>query len=146
MPEGADMTRNNRESAWRNIRLIELLYTVIFGALLILGLKFKFTEPVFWTFGTLASGLGGWIWWRQYQVLDEFGQLVFLKSWMANGIVTSTSVSLVLLRTLMSSNVPFTSGAAASVPVPIWWFYVCLIAGLVAMGLTNLYLRRSPSA
>ena len=144
------MTQNNRESAWKNIRLIELAYTIIFIVSISIALIARLPSLITWSLIALSFALGGWIWWRQYQVLDEFGKLNFLKSWMACGIVTSCSLALVVfweLKELYScvyslSEFNKRSSLTLFPDVSFWVIFICMIAGLAAMGLTNLYLRR----
>ena len=145
------MTQNNRESAWKNIRLIELAYMIIFIASISIALIAHLPGLITWSLIALSFALGGWIWWRQYQVLDEFGKLNFLKSWMACGIVTSSSLALMIFWKVKEFYDHIGSshklgGNRSSLPlfpdVSFWVIFTCMIAGLVAMGLTNLYLRR----
>ena len=144
------MTQNNRESAWKNIHLIELAYTIIFIVSISIALIARLPSLITWSLIALSFALGGWIWWRQYQVLDEFGKLNFLKSWMACGIVTSCSLALVVfweLKELYSrvyslSEFNKRSSLTLFPDVSFWVIFMCMIAGLATMGLTNLYLRR----
>lgn len=150
MPKGAAIPQNNRESAWKNIRLIELAYTIIFIVSISIALIARLPSLITWSLIALSFALGGWIWWRQYQVLEEFGKLNFLKSWMACGIVTSCNLALVVfweLKELYSrvyslSEFNKRSSLTLFPDVSFWVIFMCMIAGLAAMGLTNLYLRR----
>lgn len=138
------MTRNDREVAWKNIRVIELVYVVVFSGLFLLGLRSRPSDLVFWVFSLAAFGGGALIFWRQYQVLDEFGKLRFLKSWMIGGMVMSNGLALLLLWILF--NYPDLAPQMRPPPelfrILFWGTYGSLIAGLLAMGLTNLYFRR----
>ena len=144
------MTQNNRESAWKNIHLIELAYTIIFIVSISIALIARLPSLITWSLIALSFALGGWIWWRQYQVLDEFGKLNFLKSWMACGIVTSCSLALVVFwelkefysRVYSLSEFNKRSSLTLFPDVSFWVIFMCMIAGLAAMGLTNLDLRR----
>lgn len=144
------MTQNNRESAWKNIHLIELAYTIIFIVSISIALIARLPSLITWSLIALSFALGGWIWWRQYQVLDEFGKLNFLKSWMACGIVTSCSLALVVFwelkefysRVYSLSEFNKRSSLTLFPDVSFWVIFMCMIAGLATMGLTNLYLRR----
>ena len=144
------MTQNNRESAWKNIHLIELAYTIIFIFSISIALIARLPSLITWSLIALSFALGGWIWWRQYQVLDEFGKLNFLKSWMACGIVTSCSLALVVFwelkefysRVYSLSEFNKRSSLTLFPDVSFWVIFMCMIAGLATMGLTNLYLRR----
>ena len=144
------MTQNNRENAWKNIRLIELAYMIIFIVSISIALIARLPSLVTWSLIALSFALGGWIWWRQYQVLDEFGKLNFLKSWMACGIVTSCSLALVVFwelkefydHTYNLNEFNEKSSLTLFPDVSFWVIFICMITGLVAMGLTNLYLRR----
>ena len=144
------MTQNNRESAWKNIHLIELAYTIIFIVSISIALIARLPSLITWSLIALSFALGGWIWWRQYQVLDEFGKLNFLKSWMACGIVTSCSLALAVFwelkefysRVYSLSEFNKRSSLTLFPDVSFWVIFMCMIAGLATMGLTNLYLRR----
>ena len=76
-------------------------------------------------------------------LIDELGRLRFLKSWMVSGMVTVSGLAWALLWGAYQS-IKLSRGAETSGPpnVPFWFVYLSLIAGLVTMGLTNLYLRR----
>lgn len=138
------MTRNDREVAWKNIRVIELVYVVVFVGLFMLGLRYRPSPLVFWLVSLAALGGGALIFWRQYQVLDELGKLRFLKSWMISGMVTSSGLSLLLVWIIFK----YPDFSPQMTPPPelfqivFWGAYASLVAGLLAMGLANLYFRR----
>lgn len=141
------MTRNERESGWKNIRVIELIYVVVFIGLFLLGLHYRPSALVFWVFSLVALGGGALIFWRQYQVLDELGRLRFLKSWMISGMVMSSGLGLLLAWIIFQGPgfVPQMNPSPELLQTLFWGTYASLVAGLLAMGLTNLYFRHQQS-
>lgn len=136
-----------RDRQWANIRRVEFVYAAVTSVLLIGVFVYASFRPasdlVFWLVSGVAvlAGLGIWV--RQYQVLDELGRLRFLKSWMVSGVVTLSGLTWALLWGAYQ-NVKLSGDGETSGPpsVPFWFVYLSLVAGLVTMGLTNLYLRR----
>lgn len=139
--------RSNRDRQWVSIRRVEFVYVAVMSLLIIGLLVYAAFRPAsdlaFWLVSGLTMLLGLGIWVRQYQVLDELGRLRFLKSWMVSGMVTLSGLTWALLwgiyEDVKRSGNTETSGPPA---LSFWFVYLSLVAGLVTMGLTNLYLRR----
>lgn len=138
--------KSKRDRQWSSLRQTELIYTVLLIALGIGLFAYASSRPtsdlVFW----LASGaallvsLGLYV--RQYQVLDELGKSRFLKSWAVSGVVTGSGLAWALLWGTYESVKLSGSETSATPNIPFWFIYLSLVAGLIGMGLTNLYLRR----
>lgn len=135
-----------RDQQWSSIRRVEFIYMGVslaaLFALLILTTRRPTSDLFFWIVSGVVMLTGVMIWVRQYQVLDELGRLRFLKSWMVSGIVTLSGLTWALLWSVYQSIKQSGATPLSTVPTLSFWFvYLSLVAGLVAMGLTNLYLR-----
>ncbi|MDL2344002.1 hypothetical protein QOL99_07535 [Deinococcus sp. MIMF12] len=137
----------NRDRQWSRVRRVEFVYVAVMSVLIVGLFGYASLRPasdlVFWLVTGLTMLLGLGIWVRQYQVLDELGRLRFLKSWMVSGMVTLSSLTWALLWGIYEDVKRSGEAGTSGLPdVPFWFVYLSMLAGLVAMGLTNLYLRR----
>lgn len=139
LPRRERLTR--RERQWTRTRQVELIYQIVFVAAFMYGVWFKPPSPVFWLFSAvvLLGGFAIWVW--QYHALDELGRARFAISWMVSGMVFSSGVALVFLW--VSCGALSRGDTLINPPgLPFWPMYIVLCLGLLAMWLTNLYLRR----
>ncbi|GGL92883.1 hypothetical protein GCM10010840_33730 [Deinococcus aerolatus] len=148
------MKQSKRDRQWSRIRWVEFayaaaLFVVVTGLFSYAALR-PVSDVVFWVVSSVTMLLGVGIWVRQYQVLDELGKLRFLKSWMVSGVVTSSGLAWTLwwalYQSMKISGRTQTPGLPDLPPDLLYLSlsasYLSLVAGLLAMGLTNLYLRR----
>lgn len=137
--------KSNRDRQWSRVRLLEFAYTALVGGLTIGMIVYAMSDNpsdlVFWVVSgaALLAGLG--IWTRQYQVLDELGRLRFLKSWAISGMISLTGLTWVLLWGCYEV-FQRRAGGDLGFPDMFWPTCVAFFSGPIALGLTNLYLRR----
>ena len=65
---------------------------------------------------------------------------------MIGGFVSMNGVCVLLLRGIYQGTLPVTDLYAVLPTISLRSVYACLVAGLLATGISNLYLRRSPRA
>lgn len=126
---------NRRERQWRNVRIWEwaLNITAIFG--LIIVINNHAPAAIFWTAITLTGIAGCLLIWRQYQVLDEYGKLRWLKSYFAMSGIYALGLSGILLWSMWAN---VNTGSMSN--IPFWPLYILLIAGAIASWATWHYL------
>lgn len=136
-----------RDRQWAKLRWVEIAY----GATLLVVMSGLFGyasfRPVsdlpFWLVSgvTLLAGLG--LLARQYQVLDELGKLRFLKGLAVSGVITVMGLGWTLwwaaYQSVKLNGERQTPGLPSLSSDAI---YVSLLAGVVAMVVTHLYLLR----
>lgn len=65
---------------------------------------------------------------------------------MIGGFVSMNGVCVLLLRGIYQGTLPVTDLYPVLPTISLRPVYACLVAGLLATGISNLYLRRSPRA
>ena len=101
------------------------------------------SEPLFWLISAAALVLGARLCWRRYQVQDEFGRLVFLKSWTISGFISMNGAGVLLLWGTYQGTLPVTDLYPVLPTISLRPIHACLVAGLLATGISNLYLRHA---
>lgn len=141
------MKQSNRDRQWARIRWVEVAYSAMLLVVMIGLFGYASFRPasdlVFWLVSgvTLLAGLG--LLARQYQVLDELGKLRFLKGLAVSGVITVSGLAWTLWWAAYQS--VKLNGETQDLGSPALSFdsiYLSLLAGVIAMVVTQLYLRR----
>lgn len=141
------MKQSNRDRQWARIRWVEVAYSAMLVVVMIGLFGYASFRPasdlVFWLVSgvTLLAGLG--LLARQYQVLDELGKLRFLKGLAVSGVITVSGLAWTLWWAAYQS--VKLNGETQDLGSPALSFdaiYLSLLAGVIAMVVTQLYLRR----
>ena len=141
------MKQSNRDRQWARIRWVEVAYSAMLLVVMIGLFGYASFRPasdlVFWLVSgvTLLAGLG--LLARQYQVLDELGKLRFLKGLAVSGVITVSGLAWTLWWAAYQS--VKLNGETQDLGSPVLSFdsiYISLLAGVIAMVVTQLYLRR----
>ena len=141
------MKQSNRDRQWARIRWVEVAYSAMLLVVMIGLFGYASFRPasdlVFWLVSgvTLLAGLG--LLARQYQVVDELGKLRFLKGLAVSGVITVSGLAWTLWWAAYQS--VKLNGETQDLGSPVLSFdsiYISLLAGVIAMVVTQLYLRR----